>query len=110
MAQIPIEIKIGDTVITINTGITKAAKTESAARVAGSKTAEELELKLMASDDLDEDAEIQLNVEVLAYAEKLLKAGKRKELLDFLNRNKQRFNPDLKSWLADAIRAQKKSK
>ena len=70
MASIPIEIKIGNTVITISTGISKAAKTERAAQTAGSKTAEELELKLMASDDLDEDSEIELSVEVLAYAEK----------------------------------------
>ena len=105
MTQLPVKIKIGGTGVTITTSIDKGDKLKKAAAITPDKEAEELELRLIALDDNDEDKTIELNVAVLAYAEKLLRGERRKELLAFLNSNKHRFNPDLKDWLADTIRS-----
>ena len=70
-----------------------------------SNDARDLELKLMTSDDNDDEKVTSLNVDVLAWAMKTLKAGKRKELLEFLNRNKDRLNPDLKEMLKETIQS-----
>lgn len=108
MTQLPINIKIGNTTITISTGIESGDTLKKAIATSPDAEAEALELKLMSVDESDESAITELNAAVLTYAEKLLRGKRRKELLAFLNKNKHRFNSDLKTWLADLIRENNK--
>jgi dsDNA-binding SOS-regulon protein len=70
-----------------------------------SKDAKDLELRLMTTDDNDDDKQMSLNVDVLAYIKKNLRENNRAEVLRFLNKNKDRFTRELKEMLKDSIQA-----
>jgi len=107
--KLPIKICISkDGEIEINVNPVNESKVKAAASRASDKSAQDLELRLMTVDDNDESKTLELNMDILKYAERKLKSGDKKGLLEFLNKNKHRFNPDLKDWLRDAIKSKGK--
>ena len=106
--KMPIKIQISkDGAITINVGLERQASVKAAAVVSKDQEAQDLELRLMSTDETDESKQLALNIDVLKFAEKKLRAGDKKGLLKFLNDNKHRFDSDLKDWLKDAIASKK---
>ena len=104
----PVEIKISrEGAITINVDIMRQSAVKASAASAPTKEAQDLELALMTVDEGDESKVMELNMSVLKYAESALRSGRKRELLEFLNKNKHRFNADLKDWLKDAITSAK---
>jgi len=107
--KLPIKIQISkDGTITINVNPVQESSVKAAAARAVDRAAEDLELRLMSTDDNDESKQLELTMDILKYAEKKLRAGKRKDLLAFLNKNKHRFSSDQKEFLKDAIQSQRK--
>lgn len=104
----PLEIKISrDGTITIMVDLSKQASVKAASATAQDRDADDLELRLMSTDESDDAKWTQLSIDILKFAEKKLKSGDRRGLLEFLNKNKHRFNADLKDWLKDAIKSAK---
>lgn len=105
----PIEININkDGSIKINVDLARQQTVKKAAAIAKDSVAEDLEMRLMTCDEQDESKVLALNMDILKFAEKKLKAGDKTGLLAFLNKNKHRFSSDLREWLADAIRAKQR--
>lgn len=105
----PIEIKVSkDGAITINVDIMRQDAVKAASATSVDQDAVDLEMRLMTTDDADDEKQLALSMDVLRFAEKKLKAGDKKGLLKFLNDNKHRFSSDLKDWLKDAIQSQRK--
>ena len=77
----------------------KIAKTDS--------TAEDLELRLIVFDSEDDDKQMLLNMDIVTYITKLLHTKNKKKALVFLNKNKNRFNPELKDMLTSTIQENK---
>lgn len=73
-----------------------------------SSKADELSVKLMTRDDLEPEDEIKLELDVLAFVKKELKAGNMKCIKEFLKDNK--FTPELKEKLRDLILEFKENK
>lgn len=102
----PIKISVSkDGAIEINVGLEQQQRVEKAAAIAKDSVAEDLEMRLMTCDESDEEKQLALSMDILKWVEKKLSAGKKTELLAFLNKNKNRFSADLKDWLADAIKS-----
>jgi hypothetical protein len=109
--KLPVKIQISkDGAITININPVQESSVKAAAAKSVDRTAEDLELRLMSTDDDNEEKQLELTMDILRFAEKKLKSGKRKDLLDFLNKNKHRFSADQKEFLKDAIQSAKKKK
>ena len=107
--KLPVEINISkDGAITISINPTRVSSVKAAASRAVDRSAEDLELRLMSTDDNNESAQLELSMDVLRYAEKQLNSGNKTALLEFLNKNKHRFSADLKDWLKDAIESKRK--
>ena len=64
---------------------------------------EDLELRLMVKYTSDDSKVTQLNVDVLNFVESGLASGQKANVLNFLNKNKHRFSPELKDQLVDVI-------
>lgn len=75
------------------------------AKRAGANIGEfDLELKLMTLDDADDSAICELYADVDRYITDLLRSGNKKKALEFLNKNKHRFDSDLKEMLTQTIK------
>ncbi len=107
----PIEINIGkDGSVKINVDMERQGQVRAAAATSVDREAQDLELRLIALDDKDETKTLATNMDVLRFVEKKLKAGQRKDVLEFLNKNKHRFDTELKEWLRDTIVASRVEK
>lgn len=62
---------------------------------------DELSVKLMAHEDLEPDAAMELELDVLAYVKKQLASGKMRSLREFLKNNN--FPDELKSKIRDLL-------
>jgi len=86
----------------------KATEIQTKAKIANTNfTAEDLELRLLIYDSENDEQQMQLNIDIVTYITKLLRKKKSKDTLVFLNKNKDRFNPELKDLLASTIRENK---
>lgn len=105
----PLEIHITkDGTITINVDLNRRNEVAAAAVTAQDQESIDLEMRLMTTEDSNEEKTMSLNMDILKYAKRKLKSGKKKDLLKFLNDNKQRFNSDLKDWLKEIIQVKVK--
>lgn len=105
MPKLPVKLKIGKNTFTFNTDLKSANKLENASKIVdNSVDATDLELRLVMLDDFADDYKVaQLNMDILSFAERMLSSGKRKEILNFINNNKHRFNPELKDGLKEVL-------
>jgi len=86
----------------------KVTEIQTKAKIAQTNsTAEDLELGLLIFDEEDEEKQMLLNMDIVTYITKCLRTKNKKKALIFLNKNKHRFNPELKDLLTSTIQENK---
>lgn len=105
MAKITITIDTNSGKASVKTPVKKARAVSRARAIADkSKSAADLELRLMVQDELDDEKAHTLNVDVMDWVDREIKAGNKIGVTKFLNDNKHRFNPELKDLLIGVIK------
>ena len=92
----------------LNVPLKKATEIQTKAKIAQTNfTAEDLELRLLIFDSENDEQQMLLTIDIVTYITKLLRKKNKKKALVFLNKNKDRFNPELKDLLTSTIQENK---
>ena len=81
----------------------KATKPKKKRKDKAEERSNDLEMRLMTLESLDDHERMALEVETITHVQDCLASGKRKTTLNFLNSNKHRFTPEMKDSLTGVI-------
>jgi hypothetical protein len=81
----------------------KATKPKKKRLDKASERSDQLEMRLMTLETLNDHDRMALEVETIGHVKDMLASGKKNLALNFMNANKHRFTPEMKDGLVSAI-------